>query len=145
MGAVANIALYDALGTPALHTFIPIDYDGKSGAWWFEDQTGSNAIGFNRISVQMTKPLPPAPGTSSKDRVIRVKLTVHTPSLETLGTNDAGITPAATVAFIPRVMIEFVIPERASLQNRKDIRKYAEKLIADAQVVSMVETLANIY
>lgn len=145
MGAVANIALYDAAGSPVLHTFIPIDYDAKSGAWWFEDQTGTNAIGFNRISLQLSKPLPPAPGTSSKDRVIRVKLTIHTPSLETLGTNDAGITPAPTVAYIPRVIIEFVVPERASLQQRKDIRKYAEKLIADAQVVSMIETLANIY
>lgn len=145
MSAVANIVLNDAQGTPVAHTFIPIDYDAKSGTWWFEDQTGTNAIGFNRISVNLSKPLPPAPGQSSAGRMVRVKLSIHVPVLETLGTNDAGITPAPTVAFIPRAMCEFVIPERSSLQNRKDVRKYMQFLIADAQVVSAVENLANIY
>lgn len=145
MAAVANIVLNDAQATPVAHTFIPIDYDAKNGVWWFEDQSGSSSIGFNRISATLSKPLPPAPGASSNGRVNRVKLTIHVPTLETLGTNDAGITPAPTIAYIPRVMIEFVLPEQAVLQNRKDIRKYAQFLLADTQVVAMVETLANMY
>jgi hypothetical protein len=72
-------------------------------------------------------------------------MVVHTPVLETLGTADNGITPPPTVAFVPRASIEYVISERASFQNRKDLRKYVQFLQADTQVVAMVEQLQGIF
>jgi hypothetical protein len=39
--------------------------------------------------------------------------------------------------------VEFVIPERASLQNRKDLRKMMALGLAEAQTIAMVETLVT--
>lgn len=144
MGAVANIVLADALGTPVNHTFIPLGTDAK-GVWWYEDQTGSASIGYNRISLQLTRAGNPAPGENSGGRMNRVKIGIHTPVLETLGTNDAGVTPPPQVAYVNRANLELVLPEQNNLQNRKDLRKYAQFLLADAQVVGMVENLQNVY
>lgn len=144
MAAVANIVLADAQAIPVNHTFIPLGPDLK-GVWWFEDQTGTSTLGYNRISLQLVRPSAPAPGESAAGRVNRIKIGIHVPSLETLGTNDAGLTPAPTVSYINRANIELIQPERSTLQNRKDVRKYAQFLLADAQVVAMSELLQGVY
>ncbi len=144
MAAVANIVLADAQATPVNHTFIPIGPDAQ-GTWWWEDQSGSASIAYNRISMNLKRASNPAAGSNAGTRMNRVSIGIHTPVLETLGTNDAGYTPAPTVAYIPRVMIEFVLPDRASLAERKDIRKYADYLLANAQMVSAIEDLQNVY
>jgi hypothetical protein len=56
----------------------------------------------------------------------------------------SGIAPAPTLSYVCRSFTEFVMPERAALQNRKDLRKMQANLLADAQIVSMVETLVYI-
>lgn len=144
MSAVASIVLNDAQVSPVAHTFIPLGPD-QFGAWWFEDQTGVSPIGYNRISLQLVRPSPPAQGKDSGDRVNRIKIGVHTPVLETLGNNSSGITPPPTVAYIPRFTGEFIISERSSLQQRKDLRKYVDFLMAETQLTAMVETLQAIY
>lgn len=145
MALAANIVLLDALATPVSHTFIPIGKD-QNNVFWFEDQSQANAIGFWKISIEVKKPLPGAPGAKSgTDRVIRVKLAIHEPSMETLGTADSGLPPPPTISYITRSSCEFILPERSSLQNRKDIRKMSANLINDAQVVSAVESLIPVF
>lgn len=144
MAAVANIVLADALATPVNHTFIPLGAD-SNGVWWFEDQTSSSAIGFGRISMQLVRPPIAAAGKNAGERTNRVKLGVHIPVLETVGTSDAGITPPPTVAYVPRFTCEFIMSERTLVQSRRDLRKYAQFLLADTQVVNMVELLQNVY
>lgn len=144
MAAVTSIVLADAQGTPVNHTFVPLGPD-TNGVWWFEDQSAASAIGYNRISLALTRPNNPGPGSTSAERVARVKIGIHTPKLESLGTNDAGLTPPPTVAYIPRTNVEFILSERTILQDRKDIRKYCQFLMADAQVVAMVESLQNVF
>lgn len=144
MPAVANIVLADAQATPVNHTFIPLGPD-TSGVWWFEDQSASNQLGYNRIGISLKRPATGTNGVSSKNRVNRVKLTITEPVMETLGTNDAGVTPPPTIAYVDRGSVEIVLSERDTLQNRKDLRKYLQFLMADTQVVAVVETLQNIY
>jgi len=145
MSAVAAIVLADAQGTPVNHTFTPLGPDAN-GVWWFEDQSQSTPIGYWRISLQLTRTPPAGNGqASSSNRVNRVKCGLHQPQLETLGTNDAGITPPPTVSYVTRGMTEFILPERNSLQDRKDSRKMLMNLMANTQVVDMVESLQNIY
>lgn len=144
MTAVANIVLNDAQGTPVAHTFIPLGPD-STGTWWFEDQTGAASIGYNRISLQLVRASAPSAGSQSGNRVNRVKVGIHTPKTETLSNNSAGLTPPPTVAFIPRCNIEFIMSERSALQDRKDLRKYADFLLAETQLTNMVENLQNIY
>jgi hypothetical protein len=144
MGAVTTITLADAQATPVNHVFVPIGTDTQ-GTWWFEDQSAATPIGYNRISMAFSRPGNPAPGANASSRVTRVKIGLHTPKLETLGTSDTGIVPPATVAFVLRANIELILSDRSSLQDRKDLRKFVQGICADAQFYSMVETLTGIY
>lgn len=144
MSAVATITLPDAQATPVNHSFVPLGTD-TNGVWWFEDQSASAPIGYNRISLFISRPAPAAAGNGSNGRLARVKLGIHQPTLATLGTSDAGLTPPPTVQYILRTMVEFILPEESSLQNRKDARKYLLGLLAATGVVDMVENLINQY
>jgi hypothetical protein len=145
MSAVVNIVLNDAQGSPVAHTFVPLGPD-TGGVWWYEDQTGPAPIGYNRISLQLVRnSSSSSPGSNAGDRTARVKVGLHTPKMETLGNNSAGITPPPTVAYTPRCNVEFIMSERSSLQDRKDLRKYVDFLMAEAQVTDMVENLRNVF
>jgi len=144
MSAVTSIALSDAQATPVVHTFIPLGPDTK-GVWWFEDQTGSSPIGYNRISMSLSRAGVAQPGQSAGLQTSRIKIGIHTPKLEVLGNNSLGLTPSATIAFTPRCNIEFIISDRSTLQDRKDLRKYADFLLAETQLTNMVEALQNIW
>lgn len=144
MAAVANIVLADALATPVNHTFIPLGPD-TSGVWWFEDQSAVTPIGYWRVSIQLVRAKPPAAGTSASDRIARVKVGLHEPILEVMSNNSAGLVPAPIVAYLPRTLTEYILPERSTLQNRMDLRKMSALLQDDPQVVAMVEALQNVY
>lgn len=144
MPAVANIVLADAQATPVNHTFVPVGQD-TNGVWWFEDQSAPSPIGYNRISVHVIRPANAGAGANAGDRVSRVKIAIHTPKLEVIGNNALGITPAPTVAYVPRFNAEFILSDRTSLQDRKDLRKYADFLFANALITDCVENLTSIY
>lgn len=145
MAAAANIVLPDAQATPVNHTFIPLGPD-TNGVWWFEDQSASSPIGYNRISVQLTRPLNGKQGEDSSKRVARVKIGVHTPKLETISNNTvSGIAPAPTVSYVPRANVEFILPERSALQDRKDLRKFVQNVVADTNVLNAVESFQGIW
>jgi len=145
MSAVTAIVIADAQGTPVNHTFTPLGPD-TNGVWWYEDQSQSTPVGYWRISLQLTRTPPAGNGVaSSSNRVNRVKIGFHIPTLETLGTNDAGLTPPPTVSYVTRMTCEFISPERNVLQNRKDLRKMFALLLADTQVINMMESLQNVY
>jgi len=144
MAAVTSIALADAQGSPVTHTFIPLGPDSK-GVWWFEDQTGASPIGYNKISMSLERAPVGVVGSNAGQRTNRVKVVIYTPKLETLSNNSSGFTPSPTVAYTPRVNIEFNLPDRSVLQDRKDLRKFADFLMAEAQLTAMVETLQNVF
>jgi hypothetical protein len=140
----SNIVLADAQGTPVNHTFVPIGRD-KNGVYWFEDQSVANAIGFWQISVDMRRPPAATAKQSSEGRSIRVQVGLHEPILETVSNDTvSGIAPAPTVSYVPRSFTEYIMPERSSLQNRKDLRKMNYLLQNDAQIIAAVETLTYI-
>jgi hypothetical protein len=144
MPQASNIVLADALATPVNHTFIPIGKDPQD-IYWFEDQSRPTPIGFWRIGVSTKRPPVASNGQASNaDRVYRVKATLAFPTLETIGTNDNGITPPPTVAYVERASVEFILPERGLVQERKDLRKMTRDLIADPQIISLVESLQTL-
>lgn len=143
--AAVNIVLADALGTPVNHTFVPLGPD-RDGVFWFEDQSQASPIGYWRISYQLKRPTVGAAGLSSAQRTYRATIGLHEPVLENVTNNTvSGISPAPTVSYIPRSFTEYVMPERSSLQNRKDLRKMTYNLQNEAQLVSLVEGLVTPY
>lgn len=140
----SNIVLADAQATPVNHTFVPVGRDSK-GIFWFEDTSQANAVGFWRVSVELKRPAVAAAKQNSDGRSYRALISLHEPTLETVSNNTvSGIAPAPTVSYVCRSFTEFVMPERSSLQNRKDLRKMTAGVIADTQIVGVVENLTYI-
>lgn len=143
MGAIANISLADAQATPVSHTFNP-SKQGLQGSmsiaeWEARSSNEGIPVGFYRIASQFSRP--------NKDRKsYKLMFKVSVPVMEvTSNSTVTGIAPAPTVSYTPLFQGEFVIPERASLQARKDLRKMVADLFDNAQVVAMVEQLDAIY
>lgn len=141
MPNASDIVLADAQATPVDHTFIPLGRDPK-GVFWYEDQSLTNTIGFWRISVETKRPQAAQAGTQSKDRTYRTTIGLHEPVLETLSNSTvSGIAPAPTVAYMPRVFTEYVVPERSALLDRKNLRKMNASLQSEADIIAVVENL----
>jgi hypothetical protein len=137
----SNIVISDAQATPVAHTFVPIGRD-KNGTFWFTDQSQSNAIGFWRISVTEKFPGPPKPGDTAESRVYRYDIGLYEPTLEAVTPAGTGYTPAPTVAYTMRGLRTFLCPERSSLLERQNIVKMGPLLDQNAQIVTLVTTLA---
>lgn len=145
MPQAANIVLADAQGTPVNHTFVPIGKDAN-GVFWFEDQSQASAIGYWKISVEIRRPPPATPGSSSTDRTHRVRVGLHEPILENVTNSTvSGVAPAPTLSYIPRVFVEYVMPERSALLDRKNLRKMENLLTANAQIIDVVENLTYLW
>ncbi len=145
MATASNIVINDGATTPVAHTFVPIGAD-SNGVFWFDDQSASNAIGYNRISLSIVRPKTAQAGESSSQRVIRVKVGIHTPVLETLSNSTvSGIVPAPTVSYVPRVTSEYILPERSTVQNRKDLRSFLVNLHGNAQLSGMIDNFVSVY
>ncbi|DAD52823.1 coat protein [ssRNA phage SRR7976357_6] len=141
--AAVNIVLADAQGTPVNHTFVPLGPD-KDGVFWFEDQSQASPIGFWRISYQLKRPPPGATGQSSSQRTYRAAIGLHEPILENVTNNTvSGIAPAPTIAYSPRCFVEYVMPERTALLDRKNLRKMTYNLQNEAQLIALVENLVT--
>lgn len=134
-----DIVLADAQATPVNHTFKPAGYD-KDGKYQFVSRAAANAVGNWMIKVDVKQP-----SSSAPNGTFRYKLELHEPVLEVLGdANAAGYVAAPSVAYTPRVFVEFVLPDRTTLQNRKDIRKMCAGLVNDAQVQGIIEHLTYV-
>lgn len=141
MATATNIVLADALATPVNHTFVPVGRDA-SGVMWWEDQSQASPVGFWRISASLAKPALAAPGQLTDKRFYRTKVALYEPALENITNSTvSGVAPAPQIAYQVRVNTEYVIAERASQQNRKDIRKMNYLLQNDANIIAMVENL----
>lgn len=143
--AASNIVIADAQATPVNHTFVPLGPD-RDGVFWFEDQSQASPIGYWRISYALKRPVVGAAGQNSAQRTYRATIGLHEPVLENVTNNTvSGISPAPTVSYVPRSFTEYVMPERSSLQNRKDLRKMTYLLNNESQLVSLVENLVTPY
>ncbi len=141
MGQTTAITLADAQATPVNHVFNPSSFDVATSTVWLTDTSRTNAVGFWRISIQTTQPK-----QVSDDSVYRVRVGLHEPSLEIPSTtgNSAGYVAGPRVAYTVRAFIEFVVPARATLQERKDIYKMASNLADNTQIKSAVEDLVQL-
>jgi len=140
MPAVANITLNDGKATPVAHTFEPARTSADMAT--YEDRAAAQYIGYNKLIISLKRPTGPSKQAS---RNIFVDVRLETPILETLGTNDAGLTPAPTVAYRPMVEVRFTLPERSLAQERKDLRTMIAGLFYQAVLYEAVEKFSIPY
>lgn len=149
MPALAPIVINDGQATPVAHTFNPAGPD-ESGTSYLYDRSGGIAIGFPEVSISLRPPVRARNGKGStlrsNERVYRAVLAIRVPTMDiTSPSTGTGIQPAPSKAYDTVVKIEFILPERTTTQNRKDILAYAKNLLGHAIAVSIVQDLESIY
>lgn len=139
MAAAVDIVLADAQATPVNHTFVPLGPMQNFDMVW-EDQSQASPNGYWRIGARFSRP-----NGKVATGAARVKITLMEPVLEAIAPAASGLTQPPTVAYVPQAITEYVISERSSLQNRKDLRKMNANLHANAQIIAMVENFVPVY
>lgn len=131
MANQANIVINDGAATPVAHTFSPISVNAD-GVAKYSDKVGGIAIGYPVVTLQAKEP-------TKQNRSYRVIGKVALPVLEQVaGSTNTGFTPAPVVAYTMFYNFDFSLPDRSSIQNRKDILAYAKNLIGHALLSTLV-------
>jgi hypothetical protein len=121
MSAQANLSINDGQATPVAHTFSARGADMKMALW--TDVSGGIGIGMGKITLSNVQ-------SNSSNGSYKVEARVTIPVMEVISGADGGYTPVPKVAFNLFGKAEFVVPNRASLQNRKDLLAYVKNLLA---------------
>ncbi|YP_010769651.1 coat protein [ssRNA phage SRR6960803_9] len=139
MTAFANITLNDGQAPPVAHTFIPRRIDQGVAKW--QDTSGGIAVGFPTITASLREPI-----KGSKSPVYKATIKIVYPVLETVSNSTySGIAPAPTKAYDCVGTVELLLPERAVLQDRKNLRAYVANVLTQVDIKSLVEDLGMIY
>ncbi len=137
MAAIATVALQDGQTTPVSHNFDPVNIVAEVAKW--SDRSGGIALGMPAISFSVRNP-------TKSSRAYKVTAKVVTPILEvTSPSTSTGIQPAPTKAYDLLANIEFVLPERSTLAQRKDILAYVKSFLANAVVTNAVNNFETVY
>lgn len=139
MAAIAPIAILDGQGTPATHTYNPVQ-TGDVAIYKRNGDTSVPAIGFESLKLSLKD------AGSGSDAVNRSKVTLNIPVLETpSGGTPSGYVARPRVAFYGQVNIEFITPVRSTAVFRKDLRVLAANSLLNAQVIALIEQLERPY
>lgn len=129
MAAIANITLTDAAGTPVNHTFVPQDCTSELATW--ANTVSGISIGMPEFTFSMKL------GRNGQANKITGKLSM--PTLETISGQDAsGYVAVPSLAYTCIGKFELILPARATLQNRKDVRAMIQDALSDAIVTTAI-------
>lgn len=135
MAAIANIVINDGQGTPVAHTFAPAKTQADFAV--LEDRSASVYIGFGKLTFALTRP---SGSTKNATRNLKLSIKIETPKLEVVSNNTiSGIAPAPTVSYRPVVELVATMPERCSLQDRKDLQAYIRNVLSNPFVTDAFE------
>lgn len=109
---MAALSINDGQAVPVTHTFSPAS-NGADGVCRWQDREHNNglALGFSTVTFSVREPV-------KLGGVYRVKLTVSVPKLDTT-------TVVPTLLGVGQAVTEFIFPASYTLQDRKDLRAYA--------------------
>lgn len=131
MSAIANIVIADGAATPVNHTFSPVS---TNPAGW-EDTDAAKTYKASQYRIaSVTK------RSNSTKGLTRVKATLELPTM-----GDGVSMPTSEVNYTHTVIIEFICPNRGLKQERKDTRTLVKNLLADAQIVDLIDELRSAY
>lgn len=139
MAAQSNLTINDGQSSPVAHTFYvngagwDASLDGILAKW--VDRSQAAPVGYWKVSLSFK-----SPGKGRKNYQVQVKS--ETPVLENVTNSTvSGIAPAPTISYMPLSTTTFSIPERASVDSRKDQLAIHRNLLANAVVTSAVVDL----
>ena len=144
MPAIAAFTINDGASTPVATTFSPVQRDQKTGVVWYEQTTPAPANKLSAYRIGLKTVRKNSLGRTLDDKST-VTISVWVPTLETLGTNDAGVTPPPTVAYVEEARCVFSLAERASVQERKHARMFLANFLGHANAVAFIDNLEGLY
>lgn len=138
MSQKTSILLTDAASpTPIVRTFAPARKEGD--LYTYHNRASGIVVGYDALTIQTR-----LPSKTSKATVVSFKLT--TPILEQTSASTAtGIQPAPIVAYNNIGKFEFVMHERSSLQDRKNLLAMCRDAIDEAFLTECVENYDATY
>lgn len=138
MAAIAPLSISDGQTTPVVHSFGPVNIVDDVAKW--ADRVGGIAIGFPQITFSLRSP------TKGGSRAYKMTAKIVLPVLEVTSPSTAtGIQPAPTKAYDLLGNIEFVLPERSTLAQRKDLLAYCQNVLANAVIANGVQNFESVY
>lgn len=138
MSAIAALTINDGAAVPAAHTFNPAPDVMSNLAKWV-DRAGGIALGYPMISFSLRQP-------TKASRAYKISVKVTTPILEVTSPSTAtGIQPAPTLAYNLMAVTDIVLPERSTLQQRKDLFAYFKNFMGNALMTAAVENFEPVY
>lgn len=139
MTAFATITINDGQATPVAHTFTARRIDAGIAKW--QDISGGIAVGFPTITAALREPI-----KGQKTAMYKATLKFVVPVLEVVNSSTySGITPAPTKAYDVGCNVEFLLPERSTNADRKNIRAYVANALAQADLKALLEDLNMVY
>ena len=133
MSAIAALVLNDGQAAPVAKTFTPMDCTSALATW--SDRTSGIALGMPQVTLSLV----------TGKEAVKVTGKVALPVMEVISGSDGGYTPSPKVAYTVLSKFEMVLPNRSSLQNRKDVSAFLKNLLADAVVTKAVEEFERPY
>lgn len=135
MAAITNIVINDGQPTPVGHTFAPAKTQSDHAV--LEDRAAGIYIGYNKLTFSLKRPTGPSKDAS---RNLKISIKIETPKLETVSNNTySGIAPAPTVSYRPVAELLVTLPERCTLQDRKDLQAFVKNVMANPFVTDAFE------
>lgn len=132
MAAIAPITVNDGKGTPESHVYNPIS---TMPPYWKRNGVAVAAVGME--SFKITSKL-----ATQANGVNKIDLELVIPVMEQpAGGTSSGYTAAPAVAHELRAKVTNFAHQRSVLAERKDLRVLLAGLLANAQVVSAVDSL----
>lgn len=127
MAVMANMTVADGATTPVSHVFSPVS---DSPAEWLDTDA---AKAYKHLQYRVFAIRKPANGPNG---VNRLKLVLNLP------TGGDGVSlPANEVSRSHNATVEFLMPAKGIKQERKDLRTLTRNLLADAQVIDLIDEL----
>jgi len=131
MSQQTSLVLNDGQTTPVAKTFSARGADMSLATW--KDISSGIAIGNPVITLSNKD-------SEGNNGVYRVEARVTLPVLEVISGDAQGYTASPKIAYKMFGKVELVSPNRATLQNRKDLLAFVKNLLAHAV---MTETSVN--
>lgn len=137
MSTIASLVLNDGQTTPVAKTFTPTVASLDMAVW--QDRTAGIYTGMPTIMLSSRKP-------TKGSALFKVKASVKIPVMEVVSNSTvSGILPAPTIAYTLQANVELLLPERSTLQNRKDVNAFVANLLANVQFKSLIENFESPY
>jgi len=133
MAAIANLVLNDGQATPVPKTYIPMDCTSALATW--TDRSSGIALGMPSVTLAV----------SNGSENVNVSAKVSLPIMEVISGADGGYTPSPKVAYTVVGKVQFALPARSTLQNRKDIQAFVKNLLSNANITKAVEEFERPY